>query len=66
MSSGRKVRSAVKSIESIKAAVTIVGLLLGCILILWIVTRLMQPKEPPPDHTPRPGKAMWEEPAAAR
>ena len=65
MSSGRKVRSAAKALDAIKVGVTILGLLIGCALVLWVATRMLQPKEPQPEHTPRAGKSMWEEPAPA-
>ena len=66
MSSGRKVRSVTRTIDATKAAIVILGLLLGCILVLWVITRMTQPKEIEPDVTPRPGKSMWEEPAPVR
>ncbi|MEO6788805.1 MAG: hypothetical protein ABI318_22005 [Chthoniobacteraceae bacterium] len=65
MSAGRKVRSATKALDAIKVAIVIIGLLLGCIVVLWVVTHMLQPTEPQPDHTPRPGKSLWEERAPA-
>jgi len=66
MTPRRRVRRNTKPLDALKAALTILGLLLGSILILWIATRLMHPQEPQPDLTPQPGKSMWETTAPAR
>ena len=62
----RRVRRNTKSLDAIKAAAIILSLLLGCILILWLVTPFLRPKEPQPDLTPQPGKSMWDVPAPVR
>ena len=52
MTTRRRVRRNTKPLEALKAAAVILGLLIGCILILWFATRLMQPDQPQPDLTP--------------
>lgn len=62
----RRVRRNTKSLEAIKAAAVILGLLLGCLIVLWLATPLLHQRQQQPDLTPQPGKNMWEEPAPAR
>ena len=62
----RRIRRNTKSLDAVKAAAIILGLLLGCILILWLLTPLLRPKEPQPDLTPRPGKSLGDPPAPVR
>ena len=45
-----------KSAEALKAAAIIIGLLLGCILILWTSTRVLRSKEPDPAPNPAPAR----------
>ena len=66
MSRPRRIRRNTKPLEALKAAAIIIGLLLGCILILWLATQLLRPKEPQPDLTPQPGKSIWNAPAPVR
>lgn len=66
MSTPRRIRRNTKPLEALKAAAIIIGLLLGCILILWLATPLLRPNKPEPDPSPQPGKSMWVAPAPAR
>ena len=63
MTAPRRIRRNTKPLEALKAAAIIIGLLLGCILILWFATQLFRAKEIPPDLAPQPGKSMWDDPA---
>ena len=66
MSAPRRRRRNTKALEVVKAAAVILGLLLGCLVILWLATPLLRQKEPQPDLTPQPSKSMWDPPAADR
>ena len=58
MSTPRRIRRNTKPLEVLKAAAIIIGLLIGCILILWLVTPLLRSNKPEPELSPPPGKAM--------
>ncbi len=62
----RRVRRNTKPLEALKAASVIIGLLIGCIVVLWIATQLLRPKETLPDFAPQPGKSMWPDPVPER
>ncbi len=62
----RRVRRNTKPLEALKAGSLIMLLLLFCILVLWLATQLLRPKEPEPQLTPQPGKSMWDGPAPVR
>ena len=66
MTTPRRIRRNTKALDALKAAAIIIGLLIGCILILWFATQLFRGKEIPPDLTPQPGKSMWDDPARTR
>jgi predicted phage tail protein len=58
----RRIRGNTKALDALKAGAVIMLFLLGCILVLWLVTQLLRPKENEPDMTPQHGKSMWETP----
>ena len=66
MTTPRRIRRNTKALDALKAAAIIIGLLIGCILILWLATQLLRQKEPEPNLIPQPGKSMWDGPAPVR
>jgi hypothetical protein len=40
-------RNTLSGRDAAKAAAVILGLLFGCILLLWVVTRALKPDQPP-------------------
>ena len=62
----RRRRRNTKSLDAIKTAAIILGLLLGCLLLLWLATPLTRPEELQPDLRPQPGNSMWDAPTPAR
>ncbi len=62
----RRRRSHIKTMDAVKAAIVILGLLFGTIAVLWVATRLTQHRDPQPPPEHRPGTSLWEEPAPKR
>jgi len=58
MSAERKVRGTAGAHDAIKVAIAILGLLVGCILVLWIFTRMSHREQSRPEVLPRSGKSM--------
>jgi hypothetical protein len=57
MSAERKVRGTARPPDPIKVAIAILALLLGCILVLWIITRMLHREESQPEVLPRSEKS---------
>ena len=66
MSTRRRRRTHIRTLDAIKAAIVIIGILIGILVILWATTRMVQQKEPPADEAPRPAKSLWEDSTPAR
>jgi len=56
----RRTRRNTKVLNALKAASIIMVMLLGCILLLWLLTQLFRPEEPGPEVAPQHGQSMWE------
>ena len=56
----RRIRRNAKALDALKAGAIIILMLIGCILIVWIVTQLKRHQEPPQDYTPQHGRPMWD------
>ena len=60
MSTPKQPRTHIKTLDAVKAAIVILGLLLGILVALWFASRMTQSQETQPDFTSRPGKSLWE------
>lgn len=65
MNAPRRRRTHIKTLDAVKAALAILGLLVGILVVLWFITRMHQHEAPPQDHSPRPATSLWEEPRPA-
>lgn len=59
----RRRRRNTKKLEALKAAAVILGLLFGCIIVLWLLTHTMHPHQAPQEFRHQPGNSMWDPPA---
>jgi len=63
MSQPQPARRKMDSTEAVKAALVILGLLLGCVLVLWLATHLMNSQESQPNPPPQPADFQWKDSA---
>jgi hypothetical protein len=55
----RRIRRNTKGLDALKAAAIIIVMLIGCILILWLLTQLLRNEDTGPEPAPQPAQSMW-------